>query len=159
MYSSCLVSAWRDEECSEQDLNTRLVLLSSAFAQISCSSFLPSVCSRLRLVQGFFRHRSVDQKSVKCIGEAYLTCNTLVMSLICSGFSPKISHPSGDLRASRWSTCVVSPACICALSMPISRCTCPLPWRNHVLGRPRNSGKYQVFTVGISSLMMSMPIT
>ena len=111
------------------------------------------------LFRVFFRHLSVDQKSVKCIGEAYLMCNTLVMSLICSDFSPKISHPSGDLRASRWSTCLVSPACICALSMPISRSTCPLPWRNHVLGRPRSSGKYEVFTVGISSLMLSMPIT
>ena len=101
---------------------------------------------------------SVVQKSVKSIGEAYLTCNMLVTSLISSGFPPKTTHPSGDLRASRWSTCLVSSACICAWSMPISRSTCPFPRRNLVFGTPRTSGKCDVFTAGILSLMLWMPI-
>lgn len=41
----------------------------------------------------------VVQKSVKSMGEAYLTCNMALASGVSSAFPPKTTHPSGDLIA------------------------------------------------------------
>ena len=101
---------------------------------------------------------SVFQNSVKSNGFAYATWYTWLADSVSPVFPPNSTHPSGDLRAKRLSTCFVSPACMWAWSIPIKRSTCPLPRRNFVFGKRKSSGMCEVLTVAISSLILGMPI-
>lgn len=119
----------------------------------SCMTFLsvqiplvrfPSTCPH-------GRYKVSPPLSDKSTGKANFTCNIRVTSEVSSGFPPNTSHPSGKLRASRWSTCLVSPAWKCAWSIPIRRSTCLLSRRNFVFCGPTRSDMCEVLTAVISS--------
>lgn len=123
------------------------------FSISSDSSYSLSVNLFAWQIQGFTSTliASVSQKLDKSTGKANFTCNIRVTSEVSSGFPPNTSHTSGKLRASRWSTCLVSPAWKCAWSIPIRRSTCLLSRRNFVFCEPTRSDMCEVLTAVISS--------
>ena len=152
---------WQVEVFSPRIHNHPLVFNfdTRVFDQLASSLFLWVSLSASQ-TQGFMVMPIVFvPRNVKSTCETYLTCSMLVTSLVVfSGFQPKATYPSSDFWASRWSTCLVSPTCMCTWSVAISRSICPLLRWNFVFGRSRSSGKCDIFTAWILSLMLWTPI-